>query len=380
MNFELSDDALALRDRVRQMIAETVTPEVVEAQHESGTFSAPALGAALGDAGLLRRALPGSGGDPIELWMIFNELEKAGAPYDDLAISLLVAAVVDKMGTPHQREVVVPQLTSGRVRACLGYSEPDHGSDVAAATTRAVRDGDGWVINGAKMWTSMGHAADWMILLTRTNTEVPKHRGLTMFLVPMDSPGLELQPVHTLGSERTNATFIDDLRLGDEWRLGDVDGGWAVMGVALAFERGVVGGTNPGVSLLRDFWRWARETGLDQDPVVREHAARVAIDNQVATLLTQKSAWIAATGGLAGLEGSIAKLFATEAYQKASAWFLDDSGAAGTLAFHADGAAADGWVDYHVRHSPVTTIYGGTTEIGLNAVAERFLKLPKARK
>jgi alkylation response protein AidB-like acyl-CoA dehydrogenase len=206
-----------------------------------------------------------------------------------------------------------------------------------------------------------------------------------MFVLPMDTPGISLEPVHTMGTERTNATFYDDVRVGDEWRIGEVDGGWKVMGVALAFERGVMGGTGVGIPLLRHFHEWAaHEVGADgrriiDDPVVRERMTRVAIDNEVATLLTLRAAYLAATGALPGLEGSIAKIHATEAYQKAARWFAQAAAPASLLQFHEPGAAADGWIEYDLRHSPVTTIYGGTSEINRNNVAERHLGLPKAR-
>ena len=123
----------------------------------------------------------------------------------------------------------------------LGYSEPDSGSDVASIKTRAIRDGDEWVINGQKMFTTLAHEANYVFLLARTNPDVPKHKGLTMFLVPLDSPGIEIQPVHTVGGERTNATFYNDVRVSDHFRIGEVDGGWDVMTVALTFERGGFG-------------------------------------------------------------------------------------------------------------------------------------------
>ena len=123
-----------------------------------------------------------------------------------------------------------------------GYTEPESGSDVAAAATKAVKDGDEWVINGAKMWTTMAHIADYVILLTRTDPDVPKHKGLTFFLVPFDTPGIEIQPVPTMATERSNATFYDDVRLSDDWRVGEVNGGWAVMKTALKYERGIAGG------------------------------------------------------------------------------------------------------------------------------------------
>ena len=386
MDFSLSPGAVEFRAEVKAFIADHLTTEVVDQMHATGTFNDKAFNAALADAGLLAGAVPGYGDrDPIELYILFNELEKAGAPYDGLAVTMLVAGVVNALGTDFHRNRVLQKLLTGRFNCCLGYSEPDHGSDVASITTKAVRDGDEWVITGQKMWTTMAHVSDWVILLTRTNPDVPRHKGLTMFLVPMDTPGIEVQPVPTMATERTNATFYDDVRVGDEWRLGEVDGGWAVMGVALAFERGVMGGTNPAVPLLRHVRDWAGgATSPDggtmlQDPLLRERLARTAIANQVSQLLTLRAAWIAATGGLPGLEGSMAKLYATGRYQQAVGWFQEMAGAEGLLAFGVDDAAADGWIDYDARHAPVTTIYGGTTEINRNNVAERHLGLPRDR-
>ena len=386
MDFSLSPGAVEFRAEVKAFIVDHLTTEVVDQMHATGTFNDKAFNAALADAGLLAGAVPGYGDrDPIELYILFNELEKAGAPYDGLAVTMLVAGVVNAVGTDFHRSRVLQKLLTGRFNCCLGYSEPDHGSDVASITTKAVRDGDEWVITGQKMWTTMAHVSDWVILLTRTNPDVPRHKGLTMFLVPMDTPGIEVQPVPTMATERTNATFYDGVRVGDEWRLGEVDGGWAVMGVALAFERGVMGGTNPAVPLLRHVRDWAGGAAspdggtMLQDPLLRERLARTAIANQVSQLLTLRAAWIAATGGLPGLEGSMAKLYATGRYQQAVGWFQEMAGAEGLLGFDADGAAADGWIDYDARHAPVTTIYGGTTEINRNNVAERHLDLPRDR-
>ena len=386
MDFSLSPGAVEFRAEVKAFIADHLTTEVVDQMHATGTFNDKAFNAALADAGLLAGAVPGYGDrDPIELYLLFNELEKAGAPYDGLAVTMLVAGVINAVGTDFHRSRVLEKLLTGRFNCCLGYSEPDHGSDVASITTKAVRDGDEWVITGQKMWTTMAHVSDWVILLTRTNPDVPRHKGLTMFLVPMDTPGIEVQPVPTMATERTNATFYDDVRVGDEWRLGEVDGGWAVMGVALAFERGVMGGTNPAVPLLRHVRDWASgATSPDggtmlSDPLLRERLARTAIANQVSQLLTLRAAWIAATGGLPGLEGSMAKLYATGRYQQAVAWFQEMAGAEGLLAFGVEDAAAGGWIDYDARHAPVTTIYGGTTEINRNNVAERHLGLPRDR-
>ncbi len=385
MDFSLAPDQADTRRRIKALIAEVVTPAVITEMHDTGTFDDPTLDQALADGGWLAAAIPGLSRDPIDLYLLFNELEKAGAPYDGVATTAMVAATISHAGSDFLKSTVLPDVVEGRALIALGYSEPDFGSDVAGATTRAVPDGEMWVINGQKMWTTMAHRASYVFLLCRTNSEVPKHKGLTMFVVPMDTPGITIHPVHTMGDERTNATYYDDVRIDDRWRIGDVDGGWRVMTMALAFERGVMGGTAPGVPLLRHMRAWLAEA-VDDDgepfmagEAVREKLMRVAIDNQVAALITAKAAWIAATGGLPGLEGSMAKLFATERYQKAAGWFQQIAGAEGLLGFGAPGAAAHGWVDADARHCPVTTIYGGTSEIQRNNVAERHLGLPKAR-
>jgi alkylation response protein AidB-like acyl-CoA dehydrogenase len=379
MDFELPPPTQEYRRLIKELIAETVTPEEIALQHDSGTFNCAPLNRALAEHGLIERVVPGLGiGDPIELWMLFNELEKAAAPMDGLGVAVMIAGVINHVGTAWQKEQVLPSILAGEALVCMGLSEPDNGSDLAAAKTRAVRDGDGWLINGAKMWTTMAHEARWLILLTRTDLDASKHRGLTMFLLPMDTPGITVEAVHTMGNERTNATFYDDVRVGDEWVLGEVNGGWNVLGVALAFERGVMGGTNPAVPLLRRFAAWARESGVIDDPIARERMARVAIDNEVASLLTQRTASIAAKGGLPGLEGSMVKVFASEAYVKAAHWFQELAGPQGLLQVHEPRSAADGWIEADARHAPVTTIQGGTSEINRNNIAERHLGLPRS--
>ncbi|MEY4131232.1 MAG: hypothetical protein RLZZ31_1356 [Actinomycetota bacterium] len=380
MDFSLSPENIKFRNEIREIVRDFVTPEVIERMHTTGVFDAPELNLELGRRGILERATPGLGkGDPIEMYIMFNELEKMGAPYDGLAVALMIAAVVNVMGTDEQKERIIPTIVSGEALVCMGYSEADYGSDVASIKTRAVKDGDEWIINGAKMWTTLAQVAKWLILLTRTDTDLPKHKGLTMFILPMDTEGIRVDPVHTLGTEVTNATYYDDVRVGDEAVLGGVNNGWRTMTTVLAFERGVMGGTNAGVPLLRHFHHWAEKNGVLNQPTTRERMARSIIDMQVATLLTMRSAWIAATGGMPGLEGSMTKVFAVEAYQRASRWTQAAAGPRGLLQFGADDAAGEGFVEYDARHSPVMSIYGGTTEINRNNIAERHLGLPKSR-
>jgi alkylation response protein AidB-like acyl-CoA dehydrogenase len=292
-------------------------------------------------------------------------------------VSELVARTLAVTGTDEQRRRIVPSVLAGEIIVCLGYSEPDSGSDVAAATTRAERDGDQWVINGQKMFTTLAHEASYVFLLTRTNPEVPKHRGLTMFLVPMDTPGIEVTPVHTLSGERTNITYYTDVRVADDWRVGAVDGGWDVLRVALAFERRptMVGELD---RLLRQYLDWARrQPGLLVQPTVRARIASALVDLEAGRRLSERMAAMTADGDLPVVEGSMAKLWSSEALVRAAANLLDSLGADGVLRAGGPGAPAGGAVEHMLRHAQVTTIRAGTSEIQRTIIAERGLGLPR---
>lgn len=379
----------AYRAATRAMLQEIVDPEVVERSHQTGTFHDWDIHQILADKGIIAQGIGSasrSGADPLEMHTLFDEFGLADAPFFGLALTMLVAGVIEHIGTEFHRQEILPKLHSGEKMFALGYSEPDAGSDVAAAITRAVPDPDrkdGWIINGQKIFTTLAHEAAYVILLTRTNTEVAKHRGLTMFLLPLDQPGIEIQPVHTMGGDRTNMTFYTDVHVGDEWRIGEVDGGWDVMKVALAYERGVMGNTNQGVRLLQRTAQWAADTTrpngqlILDDATVRTRLAQIGIDNEVSTLLSLRAASIASKGGQPAIEGASVKLFASEAYLRAAEACLDIAGADGVL--QDDHAPAGHRIDRAARDAPVTTIYGGTSEIQRNLIAEMYLGLPKAR-
>ena len=389
MDFDPSPAAQEFRAEVRAFLERHFTPEMAERVHQTGQMHDWELHRAFAEQGWISAALPpsmgGQGRGPEELAALFQEFEFAGAPYDGMSISMLVVAVIAQVGTDFHRREIVPKVMTGDALLCLGYSEPGAGSDVAACTTRAERDGEGWVVHGQKMWTSLAECSEWSILLTRTNPDVAKHRGLTFFLCPMNLPGIEIQEIETLGGKRTNAVYLDNVRIGDEWRLGEVDGGWDVMRVALAYERGVMGGMSDGVRLLDAARSWAESSRrpdgsrpLD-DPAVRERLVRTAIHNEVADLLGARAVWVAAGGDLPGLEGSQAKLFATETYTRASELLCDMLGPEGALQHGVPGAPADGFLEKSFRNATVTTIAGGTSEIQRNNIAERLLGLPRAR-
>jgi alkylation response protein AidB-like acyl-CoA dehydrogenase len=266
---------------------------------------------------------------------------------------------------------------------CLGYSEPDAGSDVAAVATRATRDGDHWVLNGQKMFTTMAQEAHYVFLLARSNPEVPKHKGLTMFLVPMDTPGIEITPVSTMGGERTNITFYNEVRVADSARVGEVDAGWSVMHAALVYERTSANWGEPN-HLVESVARWALSPATDgtvpfDDPAVRATLARATTELEVGRLLLFRAAWLSSLGEMPAVEGSMAKLHITEAFVRASSELLHLLGDQGLLAGSEPSSPLAGLVEHAFRHSVVTTIYGGSSEVQREIIAGRALALPRNR-
>ena len=237
VDFSLGPDTEAFRAEVQAFIAEHLTAEIVERALATGTMHDWGLHKALAEQGYLSAGWPvevgGQGRSAIEVTALQQELYAAGAPVDGMGIASMVAATLVIQGNDWQRTEVLPRLIGGEILPCLGYSEPDAGSDVAAVATRAVLDGDEWVIDGQKMFTTMAHEAAYVFLLARTSPDKPKHKGLTMFLVPTDSPGVSVTAVHTLGGERTNITWYDEVRVPDHCRVGEVDAGWSLMNAAL---------------------------------------------------------------------------------------------------------------------------------------------------
>ena len=340
MDFRLGPKSDAFREEVRAFLDEHLDPETIERAHRTGTNHDKDFHRAIGRQGWIAASWPAEYGgqdrDPFEMTALRDELRLAGAPTDGMGLTLIVCQTIRRVATEEQKADFLPRALAGEIIMSLGYSEPDSGSDVASIKTTATRDGDEWVINGQKMFTTLAHVANYVFLLARTNHDVPKHKGLTMFLVPLDSPGIEIHPVHTVGGERTNATYYTDVRISDHYRIGEVDQGWHVMTVALTFERGGFG-----LSEADRVWEravgWAKETRrpdgsrVIDDPYVRERLATMRTNNEVARLLANRTSFVAATGGLPGVEGSMHKLFYAESMTADAAELVDMLGAEGVL-------------------------------------------------
>jgi alkylation response protein AidB-like acyl-CoA dehydrogenase len=386
MDFRLGETAEDVRRQAREFLDEHLTEEVVARMEATGVHHDWDFHRALSDRGWVAPGWPvelgGQGYSVVEGLAMQEEFHRAGAPTYGVGTTMIVAGIIRRVGTDAQKELVIPRALRGEIVIVLGFTEPECGSDVAAAQTRAVRDGDEWVINGAKMFTTNAQEGDYAFMLTRTNPDAPKHKGLTTFLVPLRQPGVEIRPIRTLSGERTNLTFYTDVRVDDAMRIGEVDGGWDVMAVGLSLERaGAQGGES--IRMLDALERWAVAGDEGSPPAtdrrVRARLGRAAAENEVSVLLARRSAWVQDAGMLPGVEGSMAKLFASEAITRQSADFLDMLGPDGIRRQGDPTAVAEGAAEYAFRFALGTTTYGGTSEVQRNIIAQRGLGLPRPR-
>jgi hypothetical protein len=305
----------------------------------------------------------------------------AGVPMDGLALTEIAVYAIWKAGTPAQQAEYLEPVLRGERLISLGYTEPDAGSDVAAAKTRAEAVEGGYLINGSKMFTTMAHIADHVLLLCRTNPDAPKHRGLSLFLVPLDDPGVEIQPVATFGGERTNATFYHDVFVPESARIGDENDGWAILMLALAVERAVVGVyTGQARAVLDDLvtaLRAGSGPGLD-DPHVQRRLALINARLQAAVALVEHVCARLDAGAPADVEAAMAKLFVTEMLKDLTYEALDLVGPAALVERAHPGAVAAGRLEHMFRHAQITTIYGGSSEVQRNIIAGLGLSLPRS--
>lgn len=386
LQFGVGEDAEAFATEVRAFFDRTLTPELRAHAHHSVDGYHAGFNRQLAEAGLLFPHWPaefgGRGKSPFDMAALGEVFEDYGWQRITAPVTNQVAQIVMRFATDEVKQEALPRFASGEALACLGFSEPSSGCDVFAARMRAVRDGDEhWRIDGQKIFTTAGNLAQYIFLLVRTNPDVPKHKGLSLFLVPMDLPGISLQPVHTLQDERTNITFFDNVRVHDRYRIGAVDGGLDVMAATLELEHG---GDQYRLSfrqMYRHALAWARRTtrggqALIEQTDIRARLAQVAVHTGVAEVLCHRTIWGVhhKVPGRAAW-GPMSKVFSTEMYWR-DANELMDLAAPETLFEDAPDA---GLVELGYRQSIGMTIYGGTSEVQRSLIAEQGLGLPRSR-
>ncbi|HTX97897.1 MAG TPA: acyl-CoA dehydrogenase family protein [Mycobacterium sp.] len=380
---ELSAEDKAFLDEARRFLGTHMTDEVRRRDRETGDNFDEGLHLKFGAAGYLEAEWkPESEGGFCRVRRRIWELEKrrAHVPWVTWGTTAMVARSVAKFGSPELRDEVLPKVFSGEVRLCLGYTEPEGGSDVATCKTRAVRDGDGWVINGSKMFTTGAHNCQYVFLITNTAPDVPKHKSLTMFLVPLASPGIEIQGIRTVDGDRTNIVYYSDVRVDDKYRLGEVNAGWTVLREPLNVEHGAVAAAPDG---LQDTSIMMHQAGSLAEAVDKAVARVTRPDGQGHRLIDDRSVAYRLGRSISRLETALAtpsifgRVSIAQTMQDISPDLMDILGAASALPFGTEGAADDGSAEYAYRFAPLVGIYGGTLEVFRNMIAQYMLGLGK---
>jgi alkylation response protein AidB-like acyl-CoA dehydrogenase len=298
-----------------------------------------------------------------------------------------VAPSIMQHASEEQKKTILPKILRGEMHFAIGYTEPSAGTDLASLRTKAVRDGDNWVINGNKIYTSQAEYADYIWLAARTNTDVKKkHDGLSIFMVPTASSGYRCTPITTMGGFRTNSTYYEDVRVPADHLIGPQDGGWWLIVTQLNHERVSLMTVGMVLRLWEDTVAWARETRIpgghrviDQG-WVQANLARVKAGLEVLRLVNWKQAWCLTHSTLNYADASVVKVFGSEFYVTAYKLLLEVLGAAGAIRDGSPGAVLHGRCERLYRgHAPILTFGGGTNEVQREIIAMAGLGMPRAR-
>jgi alkylation response protein AidB-like acyl-CoA dehydrogenase len=401
MELAYPPEATEYREKVRAFLAANL-PEgwrgIGALSHEEATAFRERWRATLHANGYLALSWPteygGAGLSPLESVVLAEEFARAGVPTggsnDGFGIAMLGNTML-RWGTEEQKRHHLPRILSGEDRWCQGYSEPAAGSDLGNLGCRAVLDGDEWVINGQKIWTSAGHLANHIFVLARTDTDAPKHKGITFLLVPMDQPGVEVRPIRMMsGESEFNEVFFSDARCPRENVLGEVNGGWAVAMTLLGNERGA-GAAVTAIGFRGELDKLtvlARERGLTEDPLIRQQLARAHTKVEIMRFLGYKALTSVLQGKQPGADASIGKLWWSEYHREVTELAVSilgpdalvPSGQRPHTAFRYDEPGSPNhsasWVGVFFN-ARAGTIYAGTSQVQKGIVGEQILGLPK---
>ena len=384
-----TEEQEALRRELRDYYAKLLTPDVrEELSHAGGVGPAPRRVwkqmCTDGWAGIgWPKEYGGQGRSAIEQFVFFDESMRAGAPVPMLSINT-VGPTIMNFGTDEQKAFFLPKILAGDIHFCIGYTEPGAGTDLASLKTKAVRDGDEYVINGQKIFTSLASDADYVWLATRTNPEVAKHKGISMFIVPMDTPGVKVVPMKLLGEHDINATFYEDVRVPATNMVGGENNGWTLITNQLNHERVTL--CSPGIveQSLAEVRDWAQRTLLadgtrvvDQE-WVQVNLARVRAKLEFLRLINWKVAWTATQGHLDVADASTIKVFGTEFYLEAFRLLFEIVGQRGYLKRDSPESVLKARLEAMYRSMVILTFGGGTNEIQRDLIAIFGLGLPRS--
>jgi len=389
MEIRLDEEQRAFRDYLRDYFAKMMTDELRRelAQPEFQEGGGPEFRKAMkqmGRDGLLGLSWPkeygGQERTPVEQFIFADEIQATGFPLPFLTLNT-VGPVLFQHGSEEQRRDICAKILAGELFISIGYSEPGAGTDLASLKTSARRDGDEWVINGQKMWTSLAQYADYIWLAARTDENAKKHKGLSMFLVPATAKGFARQEIRTVGGVHTNATFYDDVRVPAANLVGAENGGWKIITGQLNHERISLLTVGRLQRLLEDVTAWARTTEIDGHPVaeiawVQQNLARVYAKVAVLRLMNWQQAWAMQKAQPNMAESSAVKVFGSEATIECSRLLMEVLGVRGILAKGTRGAVLRGQAESSYRNALILTFGAGTNEVQRDIIAMAGLGLP----
>ncbi len=389
MNYTADADQQAFRKEVREFIHSRLSPEL-HAEIEEHPRKGPGprlreLFREMGEKGWLSVSWPaeyGGQGKPISYSYILSD----EAEYEHIALPTVAMQMVGptlmKVGTEEQKREFLPRVMRGEIEFALGYTEPNAGSDLASLSTRAIRDGDDYVINGQKIYTTHAHYATHIWLATRTDVDAPKHRGITLVIVPLDTPGVSIRPLWTMSDERTNEVFFDDVRIPAANRVGEENQGWYYMAMALDYERASSAAPSPIERIFDELVEYAKTTEmrgkpLAADPYFRLRLAEMATRIHISRLFSERLVWMMDSGLIPNAESSMTKIWFTETRQLLYQLGTELLGAYGQLAPGSPFAPLAGKIEQLYRDGPRRRFTAGTNEIQRNIIAQRGLGLPR---
>ncbi|MEI8000807.1 MAG: acyl-CoA dehydrogenase family protein [Actinomycetes bacterium] len=389
MYIGLTQEQEALRQEVRAYFEDLLSPEVRESLKGSQGIG-PAMRKVvrqMGTDGWLGVGWPteygGRGFTPVEQFIWFDEAMRAGAPVPMLTINT-VGPTIMHFGSDEQKDFFLPKIMNGEIHFCIGYSEAGAGTDLAALRTRADRDGDEYVINGQKMWTSLAADADFIWLAVRTNQEAKKHKGISLFVVPMDTPGIKVVPLSLMGDHNINQTYFEDVRVPATARVGEENAGWQLITQQLNHERVTLCSSGMVDRALHDVRVWAQETRLsdgrrviDQE-WVQMNLARVYARLEFLRLINWKIAVASTKGALHPADASSTKVFGTEFYLEAFRLLMEIMGERAYLTDDAPGVELEARLEHQYRGLIILTFGGGVNEVQRDLIAVFGLGMPLA--
>ncbi len=385
MNIDFTPEQKAFRDEMRAYFEKLVTPAVLEEMKDS-EGGGPEFRAAMkqmGRDGLLGIGWPeeygGQARSSIEQMIFSDECQRAGFPLPFLTLNT-VGPTIMQFGSEEQKKFFLPKILAGEIFFCIGYSEPGAGTDLASLQSRAVKDGDEWVINGQKVFTSLANYADYVWLAVRTDPDAPKHKGISMIIVPTAAEGFRLTPTPTVGGIATNTTYYDDVRVPLENLVGPENGGWGLIVNQLNHERVSLmnyGTMERNLQMVTD---WARKTERDgkrviDEPWVQQNLAKVKARVSVLRVMNWKQAWALTRGNLHPADASAVKVFGSEFNIEGYRLLGEVLGANGVIRRDSPEAAIMGRIEMMYRSMLILTFGGGTNEVQRDIIAMAGLGL-----